>query len=510
MELPSTAAAVRAPSAVALGDLPRSESPDPRQHRLRRQGAARCCSPVPANRARLRDGAARRGADVEERFFQSVVASPAFDPLRDRRGDKEALEAFLREKWRPSRRRLRPNLGKFDEEARRGRRPRRDRQFVGAGHVQSVARDGDPHQRRGAEERLDVAKRMKRAALVHTTTCFVAGNRSGEVWEDEALVGYFPRPRGAAGEASSPARRRRSTPSVDAERIRQVKPTRPGAGGAGSSPATDGARRSAMPTTIDAEDRGGPLAQEVGPGRDDQARHRPRRATGAGPTPTRTRRAGRPAGRAAAGNVRASCVRQSSRAPSPIPSAGGTKASPPRRRWSIWRSRGRTLPVGAQADPRRRPVDHVVSGMMMVAAAAIVEQPKLVSSCRAATSTRCTWSAASRSGLYKRSASGTRRPGTSSSTSCGRKVPPGREREYERYSIPLTEHGARKASQRSAASGRGGARGASRRSIDHVSRTREISASPTRRPRTSSSSGPSSTRTGYIFRADNIRALRVG
>ena len=34
---------------------------------------------------------------------------------------------------------------------------------------------------------------MKRPALIHTSTCFVAGNRSGEVWEDEELVGYFPR-----------------------------------------------------------------------------------------------------------------------------------------------------------------------------------------------------------------------------------------------------------------------------------------------------------------------------
>ncbi len=34
---------------------------------------------------------------------------------------------------------------------------------------------------------------MKRPALVHVSTCFVAGNRSGAVWENDPVVGYFPR-----------------------------------------------------------------------------------------------------------------------------------------------------------------------------------------------------------------------------------------------------------------------------------------------------------------------------
>ncbi len=34
---------------------------------------------------------------------------------------------------------------------------------------------------------------MKRPALVHVSTCFVAGNRSGPVWESDPVVGYFPR-----------------------------------------------------------------------------------------------------------------------------------------------------------------------------------------------------------------------------------------------------------------------------------------------------------------------------
>src|SRR5205809_1405302 len=34
---------------------------------------------------------------------------------------------------------------------------------------------------------------MQRPCLVHISTCFVAGNRSGAVWEDEEVIGYFPR-----------------------------------------------------------------------------------------------------------------------------------------------------------------------------------------------------------------------------------------------------------------------------------------------------------------------------
>ena len=34
---------------------------------------------------------------------------------------------------------------------------------------------------------------MKRPTLVHVSTCFVAGKRSGAIWENEPVVGYFPR-----------------------------------------------------------------------------------------------------------------------------------------------------------------------------------------------------------------------------------------------------------------------------------------------------------------------------
>src|ERR1043165_2461690 len=45
----------------------------------------------------------------------------------------------------------------------------------------------------GTQNVIAFAKRMKRPALVHVSTCFVAGNRSGPVWESDPVLGYFPR-----------------------------------------------------------------------------------------------------------------------------------------------------------------------------------------------------------------------------------------------------------------------------------------------------------------------------
>ncbi|MCA1817706.1 MAG: AMP-binding protein, partial [Acidobacteria bacterium] len=45
----------------------------------------------------------------------------------------------------------------------------------------------------GTQNVIEFAKRMRRPALIHVSTCFVAGNRSGPVWESDRVVGYFPR-----------------------------------------------------------------------------------------------------------------------------------------------------------------------------------------------------------------------------------------------------------------------------------------------------------------------------
>src|SRR6266699_2884736 len=84
---------------------------------------------------------ARSQEESEARFWNSVITAPPFEPLRERYGS--ALEGFIRDKV--------------------------------------VVLGGD------------IAERMKRPALVHVSTCFVAGNRSGAVWESDPVIGYFPR-----------------------------------------------------------------------------------------------------------------------------------------------------------------------------------------------------------------------------------------------------------------------------------------------------------------------------
>ena len=45
----------------------------------------------------------------------------------------------------------------------------------------------------GSHNILQMARMMKRPTLVHVSTCFVAGKRAGTIWENEPVVGYFPR-----------------------------------------------------------------------------------------------------------------------------------------------------------------------------------------------------------------------------------------------------------------------------------------------------------------------------
>src|SRR5215471_9156572 len=135
------------------------------------------------------------GTDSEARFWQSVVTSPAFDPLRDKHGGREALAAFLREKVVVVDGDItEPNLGMSEEEAERVAKDI-DVLINSSGRVtfnpplESALRTNVE----GTKNVIAFAKRMRRPALIHTSTCFVAGNRSGEVWEDEELDGYYPR-----------------------------------------------------------------------------------------------------------------------------------------------------------------------------------------------------------------------------------------------------------------------------------------------------------------------------
>src|SRR3954471_25046369 len=135
------------------------------------------------------------GTDSEARFWQSVVTSPAFDPLRNSHGGADALAAFLREKVVVVDGDItEPNLGMSEELAERVAKDI-DVLINSSGRVtfnpplESALRTNVE----GTKNVIAFTKRMRRPALLHTSTCFVAGNRSGEVWEDERLDGYFPR-----------------------------------------------------------------------------------------------------------------------------------------------------------------------------------------------------------------------------------------------------------------------------------------------------------------------------
>ncbi len=136
---------------------------------------------------------ARSAAESETRFWNNVITAPPFDPLRERYGD--AFEGFIRDKVRIVGGDIgEDNLG-FTEEAAQTVADDIDVVINSAGNVtfnptlESALRTNVV----GTQNVISFARRMKRPALVHVSTCFVAGNRSGPIWESDPVIGYFPR-----------------------------------------------------------------------------------------------------------------------------------------------------------------------------------------------------------------------------------------------------------------------------------------------------------------------------
>jgi len=134
----------------------------------------------------------RAGGTAEDRFFGRVIETEPFRPLRERHGDR--FEEFLREKCRPVAGDVsEPLLGipEAEIEALRGR--------LGcvincAGLVTfnpslELAVDVNTD---GARNAAELCRRTD-ATLVHVSTCFVAGTRRGPVFEDEPVLGSFPK-----------------------------------------------------------------------------------------------------------------------------------------------------------------------------------------------------------------------------------------------------------------------------------------------------------------------------
>jgi len=136
---------------------------------------------------------ARSQEESETRFWNNVITAPPFDPLRERYG--AALEGFVRDKVTIVNSDIGDdNLG-FTEEAAQTIAGDVDVVINSAGNVtfnptlESALRTNVV----GTQNVIAFTKRMKRPALVHVSTCFVAGNRSGAVWESDPVIGYFPR-----------------------------------------------------------------------------------------------------------------------------------------------------------------------------------------------------------------------------------------------------------------------------------------------------------------------------
>ncbi|MDQ3364843.1 MAG: AMP-binding protein [Myxococcota bacterium] len=134
------------------------------------------------------------GNTADERFYKKVASSEVFDPVREIHGD--GYEAFLRSKIVAVPGDIgRPFCNFTDEQFA---------EFAAAGGLDVIINSaglvsftpplesGLRINALGAKNVLDTARKAG-ARLVHVSTCYVAGRRDGDVWEDEPVVGYFPR-----------------------------------------------------------------------------------------------------------------------------------------------------------------------------------------------------------------------------------------------------------------------------------------------------------------------------
>ncbi|RYZ35613.1 MAG: AMP-dependent synthetase, partial [Myxococcaceae bacterium] len=132
-------------------------------------------------------------ASAERRFFDKVAPSEPFQPLRDRLGDDGAMQ-YLRDKCTVLDGDITdPWVGL--EEADVARMTGQVHAIVNCAGLVSfnpsleVGLNVNTH---GVKNAVQLALRWK-VPLIHMSTAFVAGNRSGLVFEDEQVAGYFPK-----------------------------------------------------------------------------------------------------------------------------------------------------------------------------------------------------------------------------------------------------------------------------------------------------------------------------
>jgi long-chain acyl-CoA synthetase len=134
----------------------------------------------------------RAGGTARDRFFGKVTAAPPFKPLRDKHGDR--FEQFVAEKCHPIAGDVTDPMLGLDEAAIQALSGKLACVINSAGLVTfnpslEIAISVNTE---GARNAAELCKRTG-ATLVHISTCFVAGARRGPVFEDEPLVGSYPK-----------------------------------------------------------------------------------------------------------------------------------------------------------------------------------------------------------------------------------------------------------------------------------------------------------------------------
>jgi long-chain acyl-CoA synthetase len=134
------------------------------------------------------------GNTADERFYKKVASSEVFDPVRAVHGD--GFESFLRSKIVAVPGDIgRPLCNFTDEQFAEFDRAGGIHVILNSAGLVSFAPSLESALRinsMGAKNVLDAARKAG-ARLCHVSTCYVAGKRDGDVWEDEPVVGYFPR-----------------------------------------------------------------------------------------------------------------------------------------------------------------------------------------------------------------------------------------------------------------------------------------------------------------------------
>lgn len=129
----------------------------------------------------------------EQRFWRDVVTSEALDPLREQHGD--AFEAFIRDKITPVDGDVTRSFVGLDDDLIEGLKGSIDAVVNVAGVVDfnPPIDEGIKVNCFGVKHIAELCKALGDVPLMHTSTCYVAGNRDGAIQEENPLDRPFPR-----------------------------------------------------------------------------------------------------------------------------------------------------------------------------------------------------------------------------------------------------------------------------------------------------------------------------